>query len=597
MTGTPLWRNGPPEKPVLCNACGSRWRTKGTLANYTPLHARAESDDYEDHRVARVKSISINKNKDVKVLKRKSSHDYMAAGGFVPDYNQGFRKVVEEDTSNRSSSGSAISNSESCVQFGSADASDLTGPAQSNVWDSLVPSKKRTCVNRPKPSPVEKLTKDLYTILHEQQSSYFSGSSEEDLLFESETPMVSVEIGHGSVLIRHPSSIARDEESEASSLSVENKQYSANEAYSRSLTLPVHNYNMGNNFSSSSMDKAKNPFGQGMQQDQLKSYSPTLNVKVSVSYKSYGKFKGWSYFITWVAYSMAVRIVRTFQETVTLKLKENLTLVNFSVVWNCRDKFLHEKLQVLGNHNSPLCDIDLNDILNFEVFLGHLTNEEQQQLLKYLPPLDTAKFPDSLRSMFDSLQFKENLASFQQLLAEGVFDLSFQGTSTEDCKTLKRLSLSHLTTSKWVERYNLLKKCKSNAGVSIVARGPNAIASNNVLNVKRSRDSQNQKFPEAKNMMKSPKRVIVKATYENKELIDNDGSCFSPRSLFALPTDSSSLMLESLNFVDESSDQDLLLVDVPSNSSFPQAELLHPALSFGQASTSSSSVYPNPARP
>eukprot|EP00897_Mesotaenium_endlicherianum_P009029 jgi/Mesen1/8154/ME000438S07259 len=36
---TPLWRNGPPEKPVLCNACGSRWRTRGTLHNYMPLHA------------------------------------------------------------------------------------------------------------------------------------------------------------------------------------------------------------------------------------------------------------------------------------------------------------------------------------------------------------------------------------------------------------------------------------------------------------------------------------------------------------------------------------------------------------------------------
>ncbi|CAI5469949.1 unnamed protein product [Closterium sp. Yama58-4] len=36
---TPLWRNGPPEKPVLCNACGSRWRTRGTLVNYMPLHA------------------------------------------------------------------------------------------------------------------------------------------------------------------------------------------------------------------------------------------------------------------------------------------------------------------------------------------------------------------------------------------------------------------------------------------------------------------------------------------------------------------------------------------------------------------------------
>ncbi len=36
---TPLWRNGPPEKPVLCNACGSRWRTKGTLLNYMPMHS------------------------------------------------------------------------------------------------------------------------------------------------------------------------------------------------------------------------------------------------------------------------------------------------------------------------------------------------------------------------------------------------------------------------------------------------------------------------------------------------------------------------------------------------------------------------------
>jgi len=97
--------------------------------------------------------------------------------------------------------------------------------------------------------------------------------------------------------------------------------------------------------------------------------------------------------------------------------------------------------------------------------------------------------------------------------------------------------------------------------------------------------------------MKSPKRIVMKATYENKELIDNDGSCFSPRSLFALPPDGSSLMLDSLHFVDESSDQDLLL-DIPSNGSFAQAELFYPTNSFGQqASTSSSSIYPHLGRP
>ncbi|KAL3645568.1 hypothetical protein CASFOL_010748 [Castilleja foliolosa] len=220
VTSTPLWRNGPPEKPVLCNACGSRWRTKGNLDNYTPLHARAEGDEIEDYRVSKVKMLSI-KNKEAKVLKRKYNYNF---NEFGPDYNQGFRRVFDEDTSNRSSSGSALSNTESCAQYGSADASDLTGLSQPVVWDSMVPSRKRTCVTRPKPSPVEELTKDLYTIWHEQQSSCLTVSSEENLLLESDKQMVSVEIGHGSVLIRHPSSIVREEESEASSLSIDNKR-------------------------------------------------------------------------------------------------------------------------------------------------------------------------------------------------------------------------------------------------------------------------------------------------------------------------------------------------------------------------------------
>lgn len=36
ILGTPLWRNGPPEKPVLCNACGSRYRLGKPLENYIP---------------------------------------------------------------------------------------------------------------------------------------------------------------------------------------------------------------------------------------------------------------------------------------------------------------------------------------------------------------------------------------------------------------------------------------------------------------------------------------------------------------------------------------------------------------------------------
>ncbi|XP_019420220.1 PREDICTED: GATA transcription factor 26-like isoform X1 [Lupinus angustifolius] len=331
VTSTPLWRNGPLEKPVLCNACGSRWRTKGTLANYTPLHARAEGDDYEDQRISRVKSMQSNKNKEVKALKRKLNIDNVVYGGLSPDYNLGFRKALDEDTSNRSSSGSAISNSESCAQFGGVDANDLTGHAQPVVWDTTVPSKKRTCVGRAKPSSVEKLTKDLCTILHEQQS-YFSASSEEDLLFESETPMISVEIGHGSILIRHPSHIAREEESEASSLSLDNKQCTMNEAaHSYSAAILMHNDFSGMNFSSMGVEKVRNTAGQGMQQEHL-----------------------------------------------------------------TREKSHLERVQILGNHDSPQHLIDLNDIVNYEEFLKNLTNEEQQQLLKLLPVVDAVKLPDRL---------------------------------------------------------------------------------------------------------------------------------------------------------------------------------------------------------
>ncbi|XP_077235170.1 GATA transcription factor 26-like isoform X2 [Tasmannia lanceolata] len=524
VTSTPLWRNGPPEKPVLCNACGSRWRTKGSLTNYIPLHARADFLESELYQVPKVRSISI-KTKEQKLYKRKPCNDNVEVEGEAPVCDQNFKKVLDEDTSNRSSSGSAISYSESCAHFGSTDPSS----AQSNVWDSLVPSKKRTCVSRSKPSSVEKLTKDLYCILHEQQLSYLSGSSEEDLLFESETPMVSVEIGHGGVLIRHPNSAAREEESEASSLPVDNKTHILNGAYSGSASLPVLTESKGMHLPNGCNEKVKKLSGQGAQESTK------------------------------------------------------------------RDKFSHDKFHLLRNSNSPLTCTDLRDVISFEEFMRRLTNEEQQQLMKYLPSIDTTKFPDSLKSMFDSPQFLEASCSFQQLLLEGIFDLSFSGVKSEECLTLKRLALLNLTKSKWVEQYNRLKDVKhKQIRGSRVAIGHSFHGSGNLKPAKKPRDGQNQNFPEPKGMMRSPKRVQrygstnlpymkapelnssnvgIRTTYDTKEM-DNEVSCLSPRSLFAFAPDTSSIMLDSLQFTDTSSDQDLLF-DVPSNASFPQAELLH----------------------
>ncbi|XP_074269237.1 GATA transcription factor 26 isoform X2 [Silene latifolia] len=533
VASTPLWRNGPPEKPVLCNACGSRWRTKGTLVNYTPLHSRLDPEDYEDHRIGRMKSISLKK-KEEKLNKRKLNYENTMTMDreFTPDYSQGHQKNIDEDMSNRSSFGSAVSNSESCAQFGSADASELTGPSQSVVWDSMIPSRKRTCVTRPKQSSVEKLTKDLYTIYHEQ-ASQFSGSSEEDLLYESDAPMVSVEIGHGSVLIRHPSTMVKEEESEASSLSVDNKLCRAYERYSNAASLMSHNDSKSVNNSFSPVEEVKRLNGQVTQLGQLK-----------------------------------------------------------------RDKYNNEKIQILCNHKSPLSYIDLTEIVNFEVFQGYLTDEEQQCLLKYLPSVDTSAGFDSFENIFASTHIKENLSCFQQLLADGVLDSSFSGVKTEDCKVLKRLALCNSSKFKWVEQYNMLKKQTEDGREEQISKsGAKTCSAGTLWSGNRFRGKHNHIGAEAKCTMKSPERTILKVDYKKKAPLQDEMPYFipTPKNVFAFPGGGGGghLMLDSMHCEDEASDQDLLL-EVPSNGSFPQAELLCPASSYvsQQASASSSSTYP-----
>jgi len=118
-----------------------------------------------------------------------------------------------------------------------------SGSAQSHAWESLVSSRKRSWVTRQKPSPVEKLAKDLNSIMHEEQLYYLSGSLEEDLLYHSETPVGSLEIGSGSVLLRHPNLKSLEEESEASSIPADNKSYITSESYSGSASFVAHSGN------------------------------------------------------------------------------------------------------------------------------------------------------------------------------------------------------------------------------------------------------------------------------------------------------------------------------------------------------------------
>ncbi|KAF3678452.1 hypothetical protein FXO38_03240 [Capsicum annuum] len=42
LTETALWSTGPPGKPVLYKACGTRWRTRGAIDDYIPKHGNRE---------------------------------------------------------------------------------------------------------------------------------------------------------------------------------------------------------------------------------------------------------------------------------------------------------------------------------------------------------------------------------------------------------------------------------------------------------------------------------------------------------------------------------------------------------------------------
>ncbi|KAF3792994.1 GATA transcription factor 26, partial [Nymphaea thermarum] len=525
---TPLWRNGPPEKPVLCNACGSRWRTKGSLANYTPLHSRGEPAALPQSKTPKLKYV-LGKAKDQKLHMQKLDEVSQESEDATSDYDPQSEKLLEEESSNRSSSGSAISYSESCTQFGSTDASDFTGSSQSIVWDSLVPSKRRTCLSRskPKPSPVEKLTKDLYSILHEQELSYPSGSTEEDLIFENEKPMVSVEIGHGGVLIKHPHSTAQDEESEASSLVIQNKGYSVSESYSMSSSVPVHTQRKGINSSEVNNEKMKHNMSQG-----------------------------------------------TYDHTK-------------------RDKVPSDRFHFLQSSSSPLQFIDLEAVVNYEKFMEYFSHEEQQQLINHLSSVDNCQNPDSIRNAFDSPSFKEALYVYQRLLSNGIFDLSFQGIDIESCKAIKILVLCETIKSRWVEQYAQLKNSSETIGKDkSLSRGN--IKFSKSISMKRPHDYDlSQKNTEPKHKIRAVSRSQKcapmdmtdaklqaysyakhgQSTCEANESLKYDASCFSPRSLFASPPGRSPVTMDSLQFTDNSSEQDLLL-DVPSNMSLHQAELL-----------------------
>lgn len=86
--------------------------------------------------------------------------------------------------------------------------------------------------------------------------------------------------------------------------------------------------------------------------------------------------------------------------------------------------FPYQKATVFKRTDSPLCVVDLADIINETVFQEILTEEEQQDLLKYLPEVDIieANGDKKQRGFRSSSRLRETFGEFQEMLNRGIFD-------------------------------------------------------------------------------------------------------------------------------------------------------------------------------
>ncbi|XP_042393915.1 GATA transcription factor 27-like [Zingiber officinale] len=522
VTSTPLWRNGPPEKPILCNACGSRWRTKGSLTNYVPLHAR------EAFNVSEVKAPSkITVFFKEKKLQKKKESNYILEGDREVQYpDQYCHKFAEGDTSNRSSSGSAISGSDSCVNFGINDASEITGSVQSNIWDSLMPSKKRTFLPRPKSSSIEKLTKDLHSILHEEQASNMSRTTEEDnLLYESGTPFDSSEIGYGGILIKHPYAKSVEEESEASSFSVD-KLKTIKEGYSSSTSFPVNSKDKGASCTRSGMDTMKSTSQVSRDTDNRDTISHEQIIMLQdrespLGYADLSAIFNFEGFTKYLTYEEQHRLMKYLPCIDTTKPPESLKTMFSSSQF--LETFSHFQLLL----REGVFDLSLPK-----------TNVEECKTLRRLVLRNCRRF--------EWLRLYQKLKDASSKIREGdgtLTKLTFPRVS--NFASLKRQRDKQNLNSSDIK--NLVKSAKRACKPELMNHHPSVSA----------------------NQLESS--AVSKVTDDVNEFLDHEDCCFSPRSFFTSLPDSNYTM-----FIADSTEDDLLL-DVPPGISFPEAQLLcHP---------------------
>ncbi|KMZ64402.1 hypothetical protein ZOSMA_36G00040 [Zostera marina] len=201
ITTTCLWRNGPPEKPVLCNACGARWRTKGTFANYMPRNTRGPSlTSYKtkksttaDNRKDKGKSKKEPPSKHS--LKRSTLCENKEDNDVDDTYWNNILDSYVNNVINGSSSTSILPNSGRRQHFDN-----------SNISDGMLTPKERllSSSDEKKTEDIEKSFKTLRPIMNRQLVHV---DEQDVLLYKNDTPDVpqgNIEFLTGCILLKPP---------------------------------------------------------------------------------------------------------------------------------------------------------------------------------------------------------------------------------------------------------------------------------------------------------------------------------------------------------------------------------------------------------
>nr|AFA41500.1 GATA transcription factor-like protein [Solanum tuberosum] len=185
LTETAHWRPGPAEKPVLCNACGSRWRIRGTLNNYVPRHANRETQSYQ-----------LPSETTTRLLVR----DGLEVGVVVSG-QEGSSACPGEELNNIPSLVSAGSSSVNCMQMEETNDKD-----KDPFWNpNSVPKRKRSELTQHILSPVERLQRQLYNNLQEPEFENIpDGGEDVTLIYARNKYIPPNEIGLGAMLLVSP---------------------------------------------------------------------------------------------------------------------------------------------------------------------------------------------------------------------------------------------------------------------------------------------------------------------------------------------------------------------------------------------------------